>query len=137
MPKLLVIDDDRETCEYIKEFFELRKYVVLTADSGQKGLAIIKEQKPDLTLLDVNMEVMNGLEVLKKIKQYDPGAKVIMVTVASEDNTRQMAAKLGADDFIRKPIHRDYLEGTVLLKVAALIRERKKKNADAKDSDSR
>jgi DNA-binding response OmpR family regulator len=137
MPKLLVIDDDQGTCEYIKEFFELRKYVVLTADSGQKGLAIIKEQKPDLTLLDVNMEVMDGLEVLKKIKQYDPGAKVIMVTVASDDDTRQMAAKLGADDFIRKPIHRDYLEGTVLLKVSALVRERKRKNADAKDSDSR
>ncbi len=137
MPKLLVIDDDQETCEYIKEFFELRKYVVLTADSGQKGLAIIKEQKPDLTLLDVNMEVMNGLEVLKKIKQYDPGAKVIMVTVASDDDTRQKARELGADDFVRKPIHRDYLEGTVLLKVAALIRERKKKNADAKDPDSR
>ena len=137
MPKLLVIDDDKETCEYIKEFFEHRKYVVLTADSGQKGLMVIRQQKPDLVLLDVNMEGVNGLEVLKRIKKSDPRMAVIMVTVVSDDGTRQTAQKLGADDFIRKPIHRDYLEGTVLLKVAALIRERKSKNADAKNFDSR
>lgn len=136
MPKLLVIDDDQETCEYIKEFFEQRKYAVLTADSGKKGFTIIKQQKPDLVLLDVNMETMNGLEVLKEIKKYDPAIAVIMVTVASDDDTRQKARELGADDFIRKPIHRDYLEGTVLLKISALIRERKRKNAEAKDPDS-
>lgn len=129
MPKLLVIDDDAETCAYIKEFFELRKYVVFTADSGVAGLAVIKEHKPDLTLLDVNMAGMDGLESLKAIKHYDPAAKVLMVTVASDEETRQKARALGADDFIKKPIHRDYLEGTVLLKVAALARERKKRAA--------
>lgn len=129
MPKLLVIDDDKETCEYIKEFFEHRKYTVFAADSGPKGLALIKQQEPDLVLLDVNMEGINGLETLKQIKDKYPEMAVMMVTVASDDDTRKTAQTLGADDFIRKPIHRDYLEGTVLLKVAALIRERKRKNA--------
>ncbi len=126
MAKLLVIDDDQDTGEYLKEFFEQRKCVVLTANSGAEGLACLKKQKPDIILLDVKMDGMNGWEVLKEIKLMDPSVKVIMVTVASDEETRQKAKDLGADDFIKKPLNTQYLEGTVSLKVAALSRERKK-----------
>ena len=124
MAKLLVIDDDQDTCEYLKEFFEQRKCIVLTADSGPHGLAIIKKEKPDIVLLDVKMADMNGLDVLKEIKKFDKAIKVIMVTVASDKETRQKALELGADDFIKKPLNTAYLEGTVSLKVAALSKER-------------
>ncbi len=127
MAKLLVIDDDRDTCEYLKDFFEQRKCTVLIAYSGPQGLSILKNEKPDLVLLDIKMEKMDGLEVLKEIKKYDPGMKVIMVTVASDDETRQKAQELGADDFIRKPLNKVYLEGTVSLKVSQLTKERKDK----------
>lgn len=125
MAKLLVIDDDLDTCEYLKEFFEQRKCIVLTARSGKEGLGILKKEKPDIVLLDVKMEGMNGLEVLKEIKSHEPQIKVIIVTVASDEETRQKALTLGADDFIRKPLNKTYLEGTVSLKVSQLAKERK------------
>jgi len=126
MAKLVVIDDDKDTCEYLKEFFEQRKCIVLTANSGAEGLSIIKEEKPDIVLLDVKMEGMNGLETLKEIKNFDPTIKVIMVTVASDQETHQKAVELGADDFIKKPLNTGYLEGTVSLKVSKLSKERRK-----------
>lgn len=126
MAKLLVVDDDQDTCEYLKEFFEQRKCVVATVHSGKDALAMIKKQRPDIVLLDVKMEGMDGLEALKEIKAFDPTIKVIMVTVASDQETRQKALELGADDFIKKPLNTTYLEGTVSLKVATLAKERKK-----------
>ena len=125
MAKLLVIDDDQDTCEYLKEFFEQRKCIVLTANSGKKGLSIVKKDKPDIVLLDVNMEGMSGLEVLKEIKAIDSAVKVIMVTVAADKEIRQKAEELGADDFVKKPLNTTYLEGTVSVKVAAFAKERK------------
>ena len=126
MAKLVVIDDDKDTCEYLKEFFEQRKCVVLTANSGADGLSIIKAQKPDVVLLDVKMEGMSGLETLKEIKNFDPAIKVIMVTVASDQETREKATEFGADDFIKKPLNTGYLEGTVSLKVSKFSKERRK-----------
>lgn len=126
MAKLLVIDDDKDTCEFLKDFFEARKCVVLTALSGEEGLSIIKADKPDIVLLDVRMKGLNGLEVLKEVKEFDKNIKVIMVTVASDEQTRQQAMDLGADDFIKKPLNTQYLEGTVSLKVSHLAQERKK-----------
>ena len=120
MAKLLVADDDQDTCEYLREFFEQRKCVVLTAHSGAEGLSMIRKERPDIVLLDVRMEGMNGLEVLREIKNFDKTIKVIMVTVTSDQETRRKAAELGADDFIKKPLNTAYLEGTVSLKVARL-----------------
>ncbi len=127
MAKLVVIDDDKDTCEYLKEFFEQRKCVVFTAHSGLEGLSLIKVEKPEIVLLDVKMEGMNGLETLKEIKNFDPTMKVIIVTVAADEETRHKASELGADDFIKKPLNTAYLEGTVSLKVAHLALERRKK----------
>lgn len=126
MAKLVVIDDDKDTCEYLKEFFEQRKCIVLTANSGADGISVIKAEKPDIVLLDVKMDGMSGLDVLKEIKKFDQTIKVIIITVASDQETRQKASELGADDFIKKPLNTGYLEGTVSLKVSKLSKERRK-----------
>lgn len=125
MARLLIIDDDKQTCDYLKEFFILRKCTVSTALSGRDGLVLLKKQKPDIVLLDVKMEGMDGLEVLREIKKIDKNIKVIMITVASDEVTRQKAKELGADDFIKKPLNIGYLEGTVSLKVSKLTEEKK------------
>jgi DNA-binding response OmpR family regulator len=124
MARLLVIDDDKQTCDYLKDFFTLRKCIVSTAISGKEGLSILKKQKPDIVLLDVKMEEMDGLEVLKEIKKINKDIKVIMITVASDERTRQKAKELGADDFIKKPLNISYLEGTVSRKVSELTKEK-------------
>jgi len=124
MAKLLIIDDSPDTCEYIKRFFEKRKCVVLTSLSGPEGLKIFKKESPDITILDIKMPDMDGLEVLKEIKKIDPKAKVIMITIVANDENKQKAKELGADDFIQKPLDIEYLEGTVSLKIAMLTKER-------------
>ena len=127
MAQLLIIDDDKDTGVYLKEFFEQRKCSVSTVHSGAEGLEYLKKHKPDLILLDVRMEGLNGLETLKAIKELKPALKVIIMTVASDEETRRQALALGADDFIKKPFHTANLEGAVSSKVAALVRERKPK----------
>ena len=124
MAKLLIIDDDQDTCEFLKDFFEARKCSVLTANSGEEGLLIVKEKKPDVILLDVKMKGLNGIEVLKQVKRFDKNIKVIIITVASDEETRQLAKRYGADDFIKKPLNTEYLEGTVSRKFSGLTRER-------------
>lgn len=128
MAKLLLIDDDVDLCEYISRFFKKRNFTVLVANSGGAGLSLFKKEQPDITLLDIKMPDMGGLEVLKEIKVFDPKSKVIMITIASNDENRKKAQELGADDFIRKPIDEEYLEGTVGLKVATLAKERRERS---------
>ena len=125
MAKILVIDDDQDTCDFLQDFFQQRKCQVLTANSGEKGLSVLKKEKPDIVLSDIKMPGMNGLDVLKEIKAFDQKIKVIVVTVAAESDVRQKAKELGADDFIKKPLNKGYLEGTVSMKVASLAQERK------------
>ena len=125
MVKLLLIDDDKHVCEYVKRFFEKRKCNVLVSNSGTEGLAAFKKEQPDIIILDIKMPDIDGLEVLKQIKKIDPKSKVIMITIAYNDENKQKAKEYGADDFIQKPIDAEYLEGTVALKVAMLTQERK------------
>ncbi len=128
MPQILVIDDDKDTCEFLKDFFEIRKCIVFTAHSGADGISIVKKEKPEIVLLDIKMEGMDGLETLKKIKSIDRSIKVVMVTVASDKEYRQKALELGADDFIKKPLNSSYLEGVVCKKVSSLPKEGGKTN---------
>lgn len=123
MVKLLIIDDDVETADYLKEFFELRKCTVLTSSTGEQGLKLAKDQDPNVVLLDIKMDGMDGLEVLKRIKAFNKDIKVIMITVASDQMTRQKANELGADDFIKKPLNIHYLEGTVSDKISNLSKK--------------
>lgn len=134
MPKLLIVDDDQETSEFLKEFFELRKCVVLTADSGKEALSLVREQNPDIILLDIRMDQMNGLEVLKSIKTYNKDIVVIMVTGLTDSETKQRAIELGADDFITKPVNEQILEGAVCL-LGQKVTPKKERNTDGNDKD--
>ena len=122
MLKLLLIDDEKGLCGYLKDFFKPRGYEVLTAANGQDGLAVVKAEKPELVLLDINMPGMDGLEALRQIKSTLPQTKVIMITVSDDEDTRRKAASLGADGFVKKPFTTEYLEDVVILKVNELAK---------------
>lgn len=123
MIKLLAVDDEPGICDILKKTFSPIGFTVLTATNGQDALAAVKKEKPKIVFLDVRMLGMSGLEVLKEIKKIDPAIKVIMVTVMDDEETRQEAKKLGADEFITKPFNSDYLEEVVRKEVAELIKE--------------
>jgi len=124
MIKLLVVDDEKGLCEDLRDFFKPLGYSVFIATNGEDALSIVNKESPELVLLDINMPGMDGLEVLRRIKNVLPKTKVIMITISDDADTRQKAQSLGADEFVKKPFTMDYLEDTVILKVNELTRNK-------------
>ena len=120
MKKLLVVDDEIEICEFLKSFFEERDFHVETALSGTQALEVLQRTQPQVVLLDVHMPGMDGMSVLRKIKAQHPSVKVIMVTALETQEKIEEAMRLGADNYITKPLSLEYLEKDVREKIAHL-----------------
>ena len=114
MHKLLVVDDETDICDFVKTFFKDRGFHVFTALNGDEALLIVKKERPDLVLLDIKMKGMDGIAALKHIKELDRSIKIIMVTALADQDKMHEAYKLGACDYITKPLILDHLEQTVL-----------------------
>ncbi|HXV18740.1 MAG TPA: response regulator [Candidatus Omnitrophota bacterium] len=119
-PRLLVVDDELDICNFVKSFFELRGFSVSTALNSDEALERLGE-RPDVVILDVMMRRgSEGMEFLPKIKELLPTARVIMVTGVEDNANMDAARELGADDYITKPLVLEYLENTVLGKIREL-----------------
>jgi DNA-binding NtrC family response regulator len=114
MPKLLIVDDEIDIREFARNFFRKRNINVFTASGGHEAFEIIKEEKPDLVLLDVRMEEMTGVELLHKLKQEGIHSRVIMVTGIEDEATVKEAKDLGVINYIHKPLILHELERIVL-----------------------
>ena len=114
MPRILVVDDEQDIRDFAKSFFEKRGIKVLTASGGVEALDIIDKQKPDLVLLDIHMEEMTGIEVLKELRQNKNDIKVIMVTGVEEEAIVNEANSWGIRGYIHKPLVLDELEKIVI-----------------------
>jgi two-component system chemotaxis response regulator CheY len=77
---------------------------IIDARDGDEGLRRLKEEKPDLVLLDLTMPGISGIGVLKEIKTHAPGAKVIIISMTSEPVLREQALELGANAYVAKPL---------------------------------
>ena len=113
MPKLVIVDDEVDIREFAKNFFKKRDISVFTAKGGKEALRIIEEEKPDLVLLDVRMEEMNGVAVLRELRSKNNKVKVIMVTGVEDEETIKQATGLGIRGYIHKPLILDELEKIV------------------------
>ena len=121
MPRVLVVDDEPDAVELLQEFLTSKGYEVFTAGDGEEALRKVKTERPHLILLDVRMPKMNGLEVLRQVRQIDKEVGVIMVTAVNEDETGRQALELGAFDYIVKPLDLEYLERSLWYKVTTMI----------------
>ena len=117
MTKLLVVDDENEICEFLKSFFEERNYTVSVANSGEQALEVIKHDKPQVVLLDIKMPGMDGIQTLREIKIKHGKVKVIMVTAIETRDKIEECLRLGADNYITKPLSLEYLENDVREKI--------------------
>lgn len=107
--KVLIVDDAFDTREIIQKLLRYEGFEVITATTGEEGLEKTIKEKPDIILLDINLPGMNGTEVLKRIKEFNPIQCVVMLTAyATVDNAIQ-SLKEGASDFIKKPFENEYL----------------------------
>ncbi len=101
--RVLVIDDEDAVRSSLRMIFEYEGYEVLLAASGPVGLKLVEQESPDLVFLDIKMPQMDGLEVLKKLKERDSSPPVVILSGHGTVKTAVEAVKLGAFDFIEKP----------------------------------
>lgn len=118
MPKLLIVDDESDIREFAKSFFKKRNIEVFTASGGREALQIIEAQSPDLVLLDVRMEGMTGVEVLKRLRANKNDVKVIMVTGVEDEEVINEANSWGIKGYVHKPLVLEELEKIVMRELA-------------------
>ncbi len=107
--KILIVDDEKLLRWSLEQNFKKQGYGVITAATGKEGLDKYKEELPDLTLLDIHLPDITGLEVLEKIKEIDPNAIVVLITAYGDVQTAVKAIKAGSYDFVEKPFNMDKL----------------------------
>ena len=112
-PRILVIDDEAAISDSLKMILEYEGYEVLTAATGEEGIAQAEREAPDLVFLDVKMPGMDGLEVLQRLRHLVEVTPIVVVSGHGTVSTAVEATKLGAFDFIEKPLERERVLVTV------------------------
>lgn len=102
--KVLLVDDEEDFLATLAERLETRGLKVSTASNGENALASIEAEVYDLVVLDLAMPGLDGLETLKRIKARQPDAEIIMLSGQGSIRTSIEAMKLGACDFLQKPV---------------------------------
>jgi len=117
--KILVIEDDANILEAISLIFQLRwpEMEVASTSLGEKGIAMVETESPDVVLLDINLPDMSGFQVLPEIRRFSD-VPVLIITVKGEETDKIKGLELGADDYIVKPF--SHLE--LLARVKAVLR---------------
>lgn len=103
MPKILIVDDEENLRNGLKDNFEFEGYEVLTAEDGLSGYEIINENQIDLIILDVMMPKLSGTELCKKIRKDGINTPIIFLTAKGEEIDKVLGLELGADDYVTKP----------------------------------
>jgi two-component system, OmpR family, response regulator AdeR len=122
MSLILVVEDELELAEIIEAYLRREGYQTERASNGKRALELYRSAKPDLVLLDVMMPKLNGIEVLKTIRQ-DGQTPVIMLTARAEDDDKLLGLELGSDDYIIKPFN----PREVVARVKAVLRRSQQK----------
>ncbi len=107
MKKILIIEDDVDVSMLLKRFLSKNNYEVLIAHSGSKGLSVFEEAQPDLILCDFRLGDIDGLEILAKIREKNSVVPVLIITGYSDIKTAVKVIKMGAFDYITKPLFPD------------------------------
>lgn len=117
LDKILIVDDESSIRELLAEFLRNKNFHVFEAASGLEAIEIVKKEKPALMLLDVSMPGLNGIETLRKIREFNKEIGVVMATANEDENTAKEAAELGSYQYVLKPFDMKYLELVVLTRL--------------------
>ncbi|CAM9863322.1 unnamed protein product [Chrysoparadoxa australica] len=123
MHKVLVVDDDKVLQDSVKQALEFHHFFVDTADNGKEALNKVTSSNYDLVVMDVNMPEMDGIEALEQIKKFNPSIIVLILTAYSNVGDAVKAVKLGAFNYLEKPITSDNLVALIkrALKARSLV----------------
>jgi len=126
--KILIVDDDQDIRLLLDKFFGKKGYKTNTASDGNTAVDILKEEKYDLVLCDFKLPDINGLELIQKIKVINPEAALLVITGYSDVKVAVQAIKLGAYDYVTKPLYPD----EILITVEKALESKKKQKQSAK-----
>jgi DNA-binding response OmpR family regulator len=119
MNKILLVEDDPAILEGLTAILNEENYETITADNGEKGLALALKELPDLIVLDIMLPKMNGLEVLQTLRNREnSNVPIIMLTSKKEEIDRVMGLEFGADDYVTKP----FSTRELLARIKAVLR---------------
>ncbi len=107
--RILIIDDEETIVRVLALSLRSDGHEVFTASSGEEGIRVFQEKSPDLVLTDIKMPGMDGIEVLKRIKERESDTEVIIITGHGDIDNAIEALKFGASDFINKPVRDEVL----------------------------
>ena len=121
MPRILVVDDELAIVDVLKTFLEQKGHIVYCAHDGEEAVALAKQERPHIILLDIYLPGMDGLEVLSAIRAFDEGVGIVMITAFREEDLAKQALEKGAFDYITKPFDFDYLERALETKLQLML----------------
>jgi DNA-binding NtrC family response regulator len=132
--KVLVIDDELNFTEEIDEFLLNQGYISFTANNVNKGRSILKTQNIDLLILDVRLKGVNGLDILKEVKELYPKLEVIIVSAHGDMEAVITALRNGAIDYLKKPFRHTDIQIAIqrtrkFLDLQRVIRKMEEKNS--------
>jgi DNA-binding NtrC family response regulator len=123
--KVLIVDDQMGVLESFKEILRIKDYECTGFQAGKDAIESMKTTKYDMAFVDMKMPEMDGIEVLKKIKEVDPTVEVIIVTAYASEESFANAITMGAMEYLRKP----FLMGEVYALAERALRKRREKAA--------
>ena len=118
MSRIVIIEDDPAILRGLADNLKFESYEVFTASEGEAGYGLIKEQKPDLIILDLMLPKLSGYEVCRKVRDEGIKTPIMMLTARGEEGDRVLGLDLGADDYVTKP----FSVRELLARVRALLR---------------
>ena len=124
MKKILVVDDEPKIIQLTQDYLENAGFSVISAGDGERALAVIQIEKPDLVVLDLGLPGMDGLDVCRSIRKTS-NLPIIMLTARDEETDKLVGLELGADDYITKPFSPKELVARVrsVLRRSELVQE--------------
>src|SRR3989442_6305090 len=109
MATVLVIDDERMMCELLKAVLARHGHEIIMPFNGRDGIALFKQHRPRITLVDLVLPDINGIQVLQEIRAIDPHAPALMLTGQATEAMEAQARQMGILDFLRKGLSVDVL----------------------------
>ena len=121
LARILVAEDETSLNDLLQDALRINGYETISAKHGLEALRLIREQKPDLVILDINMPQLDGFGVIEKLRNENNNVPVIVLTARDQRDDKSTGFGLGADDFVTKPFGLEEL----LMRVAAVLRRSK------------
>jgi len=112
--KILIVDDDQDICETLSDILDEEGYDVVTACDGQEALEKIRQGSFNLVITDIKMPIMDGMALLKEIEKSHTDIEVIVITSYGNEGQQVEAARLGAYEYLNKPLNLDQLKNIIV-----------------------